>query len=99
MGEAHNNAVQSVREFIGLVHGHAFVLHQGTRLHGSAGISDICFVARDAAGEWRFAWLEVKVGRDKLSPAQVAFRAVMELAGIPVIVGTAGDAAEFLGYA
>ena len=98
MGHAHDAAAQAAMSAIRAIGGHPFLFSQSGRLFGSAGIPDIVFVAPDVKGVWRFAFLEIKVGRDKLSPAQKAFRFVMERAGIHVVVGTVGDATDWLGY-
>ena len=45
-------------------------------------------------------WLEIKIGRDKLSPAQVAFQARMESAGQNCFVAhdTINGLTDFLGF-
>ena len=100
MGTDHSTAIQSVKELATLAGGHAFTMHQVGRVFGDAGIPDMCVVLRanGGRGPWAFAWVEIKVGRDQLRPAQIAFRAVMALAGVRVIVGTAGDVADAFGY-
>lgn len=42
-------------------------------------------------------WVEVKVGKDRLRPAQSVFKGLAEQAGGVVIVGTAADVVAFLG--
>jgi len=98
MGRDHNDAIEAARTWIRAIGGHVWVTHQSGRLAGSAGIPDLCFVAPDPDGVWRFAFLAIKVGRDRLSPAQIGFRESVARAGIHVVVGTVGDAIDWLGY-
>lgn len=92
MGRPHNQAIEAVREFVDMLPGgHCYVLSQSGRLHGSAGIPDLYCMVKDTA-----FWVEVKVGRDKLSPAQAEFKARSGMAGVPVIVGHAKDVIDFL---
>ena len=79
------------------------VLPQAQRLQGTAGIPD-CYVqivrwrlhnGKDQNSSLRF-WVEVKVGRDKLSTAQQAFKAHEEACGGIVIVGGIADVERFL---
>jgi hypothetical protein len=98
-GDTHKSAIQAVRDLMKMIHGRSWVLHQSGRVQGSPGIPDMYCIAPAASGKrWWAFWVEVKVARDKLSADQVAFLEENKRLGIPVIVGTAGDVADFLGY-
>ena len=43
-------------------------------------------------------WFEAKTEKDKLRPAQIAFKAACAEAGVAVVVGRVGNVAEHLGY-
>ena len=70
------------------------VLPQAQRLYGSAGIPDLYVqMPRDS----EVFWFEVKVGRDKPSPAQQAFSERERSAGgVGTIVGNLGSFVDFL---
>ena len=80
----HKREIEAIRRYVSLVGGVCNVLHQAGRLRGSAGIPDLYLQFPRAR---RSLWLEVKVGRDKLSPAQKAFLQREEDCGGVVIVG------------
>ena len=87
----HNAEIERIRKAVRNLGGHLWVLHQSGRLHGSAGIPDL-IVALPCRNEdhwytWRTCFLEVKVGKDKLSPAQEQFIRVMRDCGQTVLVG------------
>ena len=88
----HKHAVAEITKLIRLVRGYVWTLHQSGKVFGSAGIPDMFAVAKG-----RPFWIEVKVGKDRLRPAQAAFKAVVEAAGMTVVVGRAKDVADFLG--
>ena len=94
MGRAHKRQVEQIRKLVELAGGKAYTLHQSGRVYGSAGTPDMCIFwpAQDGSG-WRFAWVEVKVGRDSLRPAQEEFEALCGRAGVTHIVGRVGDVA------
>ena len=78
----HKSEVQAIRKLIEIYGGAAYLLHQGTRLYGSAGLPDLfCMIDR------RAFWIEVKVGRDSLRLAQSAFIEHAQRCGQVVIVG------------
>ena len=89
--ETHRGQVTEIRKLINALGGQCWTTHQSGRLAGSAGIPDMCAVVRGLA-----FWIEVKIGRDKLRPAQAGFKAVWDAAGVPVVVGRACDVADWL---
>jgi len=95
-GMTHKKQIQEIRRLIEMVGGRCYVTSQVGRLYGSAGIPDLlCFA--EVRGEWRVFFVEVKVGRDKLSDAQRAFREECLRARVPYVVGRVGDVADFMG--
>ena len=94
----HKSEVAEVRKTIGKFGGYAYVLHQGygngrTRkgLWGSAGIPDIFIML------WGRAFFhEVKVGRDKLNPAQRGFKELAHSHGTDVVVGDVQDLLKYI---
>jgi len=95
-GMTHKKQIQEIRRLIEMVGGRCYVTSQVGRLYGSAGIPDLICFAPARGVQWVF-FVEVKVGRDKLSDAQRAFREECLRARMPYVVGTAGDVADFLG--
>lgn len=94
----HKDEIQRIREVVADAGGTAYVLHQGTKLQGSAGIPDMCaFYPDPETGQRRFTWIEVKVGRDTPSDEQERFAERCEEAGVEHVTGRAGDVAEHLG--
>ena len=92
----HKQQIEEVRRLIETVGGSCKVTGQSQRSFGSAGIPDlICFA--DVRGKRRHFYVEVKVGRDKLSLPQRAFREQCLRARVPYVVGRVGDVADFLG--
>ena len=89
--DTHKGQVQEIKRLLEFKGGWVWALAQAARLYGSAGLPDMFCIYKDRA-----FWVEVKVGRDKLSPAQVSFKAASEAAGIPVIVGRAGEVADWM---
>ena len=89
--DTHKGQVAEIRRLVELLGGRCWTLHQVGRLRGSAGLPDMCAVVRGRA-----FWIEVKVGRDKLRPAQAEFKAAWDAAGVPVVVGRASDVADWL---
>ena len=78
----HKSEVQAIRKLIDIYGGAAYVLHQSSRLHGSAGLPDMfCML------DHRAFWIEVKVGADKLRVAQSAFIEHSHQCGQVVLVG------------
>ncbi|MCK4306442.1 MAG: VRR-NUC domain-containing protein [Candidatus Eisenbacteria sp.] len=90
----HKTAIEAIRRLVSALGGVCNVLPQSSRgsLHGSAGISDLYLQMQDQS-----VWVEVKVGKDKLSPAQVAFIAREHACGGAVLVGDVDTVIEFLG--
>lgn len=84
--KTHKAEIETIRELIeDVLHGRCNVLHQVGRLCGTAGIPDL-YIQMPANRAWLVRnvmadeistpicfWWEVKVGRDKLRPAQIAF--------------------------
>ena len=97
MPDTHKAQVQEIRKLLDLAGGECYVCAQSQRLYGSAGIPDLIIFWPDAKGRSHMAFVEVKVGKDKLSPAQKAFRAHCARARKRYIVGRAGDVADALG--
>lgn len=95
----HAGQVREVCKFVRMQRaGFAWKTHQSGKVRGDKGLPDVfCIVPVGAMAEPRAFWVEVKVGRDKLSPEQIDFKRVSEAAGIPVVVGRVGDVADFLG--
>ena len=92
MPESHKDAVECVRDLIHMIGGHSALMPQSARLYGDAGVPDLyCMV------NGRAFWVEVKVGKDKLSLEQAAFKILSDTCTVPVVVGRAGDVADFLG--
>lgn len=81
--KTHKREVQAIRELIRLYGGVAYLLHQSSRLHGSAGLPDMFCMLDDHA-----FWIEVKASpRDYLRTAQSAFIERAHQCGQTVIVG------------
>ena len=91
----HKVEVEAIRRAVGLMGGACNVLSQGHRLRGSAGIPDMYVQFPERPYQCAF-WVEVKVGKDKLRPAQVAFKAREEQAGGVVIVGDLAVVLEYV---
>lgn len=89
--ETHKGQVQIIRRLIADLGGRCYVTHQVGRVYGSKGLPDMHCIVRGLA-----FWLEVKVGRDKLSKEQAEFKALSEAAGVPVVVGRACDVVDWL---
>jgi len=86
---SHKQAVTEIRRYIAAIGGYSWLLPQSQRLYGSKGLPDMyCIVAN------RAFWIEIKVGKDKLRPAQAAFKLAAEKAGVPVVVGRAADVVD-----
>ena len=81
---SHKSEIQAIKKYVACLGGTVNVLHQSGRLSGSAGIPDI-YVQMPRLQ--RAFWFEVKVGRDKLRPAQEAFIEREATCGRRVIVG------------
>lgn len=92
----HKSAVEAIRKYVELRGGRAWVLAQSARLYGSAGIPDMWCVLPKRDGSTLALWIEVKVGRDKLSDAQQAFRELAYRAGVPVCVGDCDAVQEYV---
>lgn len=86
----HKTEVEAIRQAVGYLGGVVNVTSQGHRLRGSAGIPDL-YVQLTRKPWLESFWVEVKVGKDKLSPAQRAFVAREEAAGGTVVVGGLED--------
>jgi len=88
-GDAHKREIAAVVRLVRMLGGEANVLHQVGRVRGSAGVPDLYLqLPRRGPNPARACWLEVKVGRDRLSEAQKAFlRRSADAVGDPVIVG------------
>ena len=78
---AHKSEIMAIRRLVEALGGVCNVLHQSGRVRGSAGVPDL-YVQMPGAVQWAMPatrirpfglWIEVKVGRDRLSPAQRAF--------------------------
>ena len=97
----HKAALEAVRKLITVLGGYVNVTHQVGRLRGSAGIPDLYVQLPARYGIQPCGvrlWIEVKAGRrDKLSPAQAAFKQREESLGGKVIVGGVDDVIEYLG--
>jgi len=84
----HKSEILAIRRLVNLLGGTAYVLHQGPGggarrgLWGSAGLPDLFCTWRGRA-----FWVEVKVGSDRLRPAQEGFRERAERCGQTVLVG------------
>ena len=93
----HKAAIAAIKELVGKMGGYVYVSHQGYghgrtgALWGTAGIPDLFCMVRGQA-----FWVEVKVGRDKMRPAQAAFKELSEQHGVPVVVGDVDVVIEFL---
>jgi len=92
----HKQQIEEVRRLIEMVGGRCYVTSQVGRLYGSAGIPDLICFAPARGVQWVF-FVEVKVGRDKLSWAQEEFQFQCREAHVPYVVGRVGDVADFLG--
>ena len=90
---AHKTEVEAIRRAVGYLGGVVNVLSQGHRLRGSAGVPDLYVQLAQDPGRCAF-WVEVKVGRDRLSPEQRDFIAREEAAGGSVVVGGLDDVLE-----
>ena len=66
----HKSTIQAIKKYVAAFGGTVNVLHQSGKLAGSAGIPDLYI---QLPRHKRAFWFEVKVGKDKLSEAQVAF--------------------------
>lgn len=89
--DTHKGQVHEIRRLVEMLGGRAYVLSQSGRLYGSAGLPDIWCILNGHA-----FWVEVKVGKDKLKPAQKLFKADSESAGVPVVVGRACDVVDYI---
>ena len=90
---SHKSALEAVRKLTLLVGGVPYVLHQSGRLRGSAGIPDMYLMFP----RWGVTvWFEVKVGKDKLSKAQRAFRDLAYQCGDAMLVGGVAELKPWL---
>lgn len=90
----HKTEVEAIRKLVTALGGRCNVLCQGRRLYGSAGIPDLyCQLPREGMS----FWVEVKVGRDRLSDPQAAFARAETDSGGRVLVGGLEDVAAYLG--
>jgi len=79
-------------------HLHIYVTDQVGRNHGSKGIPDCLVFYMPPRKQNRFIFWECKASEsDKLRPAQKAFRALCEVVGIKMVVGTLDDLLDELG--
>ena len=81
---SHKTEIQAIRKYVACFGGTVNVLHQSGKLRGSAGIPDLYIQIPRFKKAF---WFEVKVGRDKLSPAQEAFIEREDACGAKVYVG------------
>ena len=82
--KTHKSEIQAIRELVAWLGGTVNVTHQSGRISGSAGIPDLYI----QIPRMRLAiWFEVKVGEDRLRPAQVGFIERQEACGSEVLVG------------
>jgi len=91
---SHKATLGAVRKLIKVLGGTCNVTHQVGRVYGTPGIPDLYIQMPDRA-----FWVEVKVGRDRLTPDQAAFKAREEgrtPAGV-VLVGGIEQVFEHLG--
>jgi len=100
---SHKTTIEAVCDYIRLQGGKCWKTSQVGRLYGSAGIPDviaaICIpdrLIKMNPVRWQMLFVEVKVGEDKLSPAQQGFRDIAELCGVPVIVGGLDDVLPYV---
>ncbi len=75
--QTHKGEIQAIRKLVHSLGGFVNVTHQSGIIHGSAGVPDL--YVQIPAGRAPFLpdggtfWFEVKVGKDKLRPAQEEF--------------------------
>ena len=81
---SHKGCIQAIKKCVAAFGGTVNVLHQSGKLAGSAGIPDLYI--QIPRFKWAF-WFEVKVGKDKLRPAQEAFIEREDACGATVHVG------------
>ena len=100
MGTEHDAALKAVCDFVASAGGNTWVTHQNARVQGTPGAPDMSLVlpTQGGRGPLGFAFMEVKVGEDTLSPEQIAFKVRVEDAGVLVVVGRAADLADAFGY-
>jgi len=107
MGEEHSTALSEARDLVAKLGGRLWRTHQEGQVRGDRGVPDAWFVCQrnegkphdPRPGKWVAAWYECKVTeRDKMTPEQLGFKAIAELAGMPVVVGHPAAIADFLGY-
>ena len=97
--DTHTGQVEEVRRLVALKGGRCWVTSQGHRLRGSAGIPDLYVVApHGVTHEVRAVWMEVKVGKDRLRPAQEEFIRTVQKAGRLVVVGRCKDLMQAMGW-
>jgi hypothetical protein len=92
---SHAREVEAIRKLVRAIGGIFNLTHQGGKLHGTAGIPDAYVQIPLRKGGRRF-FVEVKVGRDKLNPAQVGFKQAEETCGGTVIVGGESEVEKHL---
>lgn len=80
----HKAALEAVRTLTHALGGRALVTHQTGPLAGSAGVPDMLLLFPRLN---RAVWMEVKAGRDRLRPPQIAVKALLESCGHEVLVG------------
>ncbi len=103
MTRSHKEEVQGIRQGLAAIGGTVWVTHQGSGprraggrrgLWGSSGIPDLICRWRD-----KFFFIEVKVGKDRLRPAQAEFIEAARECGVDVVVGGMTDVLAYLGLA
>lgn len=81
---SHKEEITAIRKLASALGGIAFTMHQVGRLCGSAGVPDM-YLMFPRLG--KSVWMEVKVGKDKLRAAQIAFKVSAAESGAEVLVG------------
>lgn len=92
---SHKSEVEAIRKLINALGGKFWLMSQGHRLRGSAGIPDI-YIQMPLMWEQFTFWCEVKCGRDKPSAAQAEFIEAEKTCGGTIIVGGVAEVISYL---
>jgi len=99
MGFEHDKVLSEVRDYLIMTGGRAWRTHQGGKKRGDAGMFDMYCVAKVRRGRQSRSiafWFDAKVGKDRVSADQAAFREVCRQAGVPCVHGRQCDVIDFL---